>query len=494
MIKRAAIIMAILMVMQLTFLMPQISIPAEAAQGDDCNINSAGYCIFTGSPHQTGLQSGTINITDGQGNFLFLVNQSVAADSTGAIYQAGGRPAFDGDELIQHSQDGLSDDEKAFHTVMAVMYPIRNALMYDIASLTQSEWDVLVTQLEIRDIKDTTYTGGPTPPDNYYGRQGVFNLAKDPDGKDITHEVMKFLEEGSIYLLCHVTSDEFNQALHDNHPAGHDPCDDADMTTKIPFDLDDDGVADSLDTCLGFDDNIDVDNDGIADGCDPQIGSDGCMDSNATNFDVNATVDDGSCVYPPPPVDGCMDSNATNFDANATVDDGSCEYPPPLVEGCMNSTATNFDANATVDDGSCEYPPIPVEGCMNSTATNFDASATVDNGSCVYPPPPISGCMYPSATNFDVNATVDDGSCLFPEPTTENHTNVTNNTSIVEEEGDSEVQDSAGLSSSMMTYGLIAASISLLVILVIIAGTMFLRQRSRAQMFSEFINEDKDNY
>ena len=112
----------------------------------------------------------------------------------------------------------------------------------------------------------------------------------------------------------------------------------------------------------------------------------------------------------------------------------------------------------------------------------------------VYPPPPISGCMYPSATNFDVNATVDDGSCLFPEPTTENHTNVTNNTSIVEEEGDSEVQDSAGLSSSMMTYGLIAASISLLVILVIIAGTMFLRQRSRAQMFSEFINEDKDNY
>jgi hypothetical protein len=220
----------------------------------------------------------------------------------------------------------------------------------------------------------------------------------------------------------------------------------------------------------------------------------GCMNSTATNFDANATVDDGSCEYPPPPVEGCMNSTATNFDANATVDDGSCEYPPPPVEGCMNSTATNFDANATVDNGSCEYPPPPVEGCMNSTATNFDASATVDNGSCVYPPPPTSGCMYPSATNFDVNATVDDGSCLFPEPTTENHTNVTNNTSIVEEEGDSEVQDSAGLSSSMMTYGLIAASISLLVILVIVAGTMFLRRRSRTQMFSEYINEEKDNY
>jgi hypothetical protein len=27
----------------------------------------------------------------------------------------------------------------------------------------------------------------------------------------------------------------------------------------------------------------------------------GCMDQTATNYDVNATVDDGSCVYPPPP-------------------------------------------------------------------------------------------------------------------------------------------------------------------------------------------------
>ena len=113
----------------------------------------------------------------------------------------------------------------------------------------------------------------------------------------------------------------------------------------------------------------------------------GCTDGNATNYDENATVDDGSCVYPPPPVPGCMDSNATNYDENATVDDDSCEYPPPPVPGCTNVTATNYDENATVDDESCEYPPPPVRGCTNATATNYDENATVDDDSCEYPPP-----------------------------------------------------------------------------------------------------------
>jgi len=129
----------------------------------------------------------------------------------------------------------MTSDEKAFHKVMALMFPIRNALMYDIATVTQSEWDELVKDLAKRAIKETTYTDGVTPRDNYYGRQGVFDLAKNPEGKDIHHEVMRFLEEAGLYLLCHVTSDEFNQILKDTHPGGHDPCEDARIITKIPF-------------------------------------------------------------------------------------------------------------------------------------------------------------------------------------------------------------------------------------------------------------------
>ena len=87
------------------------------------------------------------------------------------------------------------------------------------------------------------------------------------------------------------------------------------------------------------------------------------------NFDAD---DDGHCnsqpsevvivFTTPEPVDveGCMNSTATNYNADATVDDDTCEYPePPVVEGCTNSTATNYNANATVDDGQCEYP-VPV--------------------------------------------------------------------------------------------------------------------------------------
>jgi len=200
-----------------------------------CVIGPNGYCIFTGRPHETGLKQGTDEILDRDGNFLYSVNEAVAASSSGEILKATGRPAFDGDDLIESSQDGMTGDEKAFHKVMAIMFPIRNALMYDIATVTQSEWDELVKDLAKRAIKETTYTDGVTPRDNYYGRQGVFGLAKNPEGKDIHHEVMRFLEEAGLYLLCHVTSNEFNQILKDTHPEGHDPCEDARIITKIPF-------------------------------------------------------------------------------------------------------------------------------------------------------------------------------------------------------------------------------------------------------------------
>ena len=57
----------------------------------------------------------------------------------------------------------MSEDEKAFHKVMAIMFPIRNALMYDISSVTQDQWNELVNELAIRGIKETTFTDGQTP-------------------------------------------------------------------------------------------------------------------------------------------------------------------------------------------------------------------------------------------------------------------------------------------------------------------------------------------
>ena len=200
-----------------------------------CHIDADGYCIFTGSPHKTGLKPGTDDIVDNEGVFLFFMEEAVAVNSSGQTLEARGRPAFDGDELIVSVKEGMTDDEQAFHKVMAIMFPIRNALMYDIADLSQDKWDELIVELSKRGIKETSFTSGATPKENYYGRQGIFDLAKPPNGKDIHHSVMKFLEESGLYLLCHVTSDEFHQTLRETHPEGHDPCVDAAITTKIRF-------------------------------------------------------------------------------------------------------------------------------------------------------------------------------------------------------------------------------------------------------------------
>ena len=144
----------------------------------------------------------------------------------------------------------------------------------------------------------------------------------------------------------------------------------------------------------------------------------GCMDLNATNHNPLAEIDDGTCVYsPPPPIVGCTDVNATNFDSTAEVDDGTCVYPPPPpIEGCTDANATNYDPLAELDDGSCEHTPPPVPGCTDPAASNYDGNANVDDGSCEYPPDPVPGCADPEATNYNPAATVDDGSCTYPPP------------------------------------------------------------------------------
>ena len=62
---------------------------------------------------------------------------------------------------------------------------------------------------------------------------------------------------------------------------------------------------------------------------------------------------------------GCTDSDATNYNSEATYDDGSCEYDPNMdcagivggnsICGCMDESAVNYDPAANHDDGSCQY-------------------------------------------------------------------------------------------------------------------------------------------
>ena len=94
----------------------------------------------------------------------------------------------------------------------------------------------------------------------------------------------------------------------------------------------------------------------------------GCTDEQAFNFNPEALLEDGSCMYP---VLGCTDPTALNYDAAAEVDDGSCYYEYDVL-GCTDPSALNFSESATYNDGSCAYAPLSLhpmgaEVCVGQT-------------------------------------------------------------------------------------------------------------------------------
>jgi hypothetical protein len=99
-----------------------------------------------------------------------------------------------------------------------------------------------------------------------------------------------------------------------------------------------------------------------------------------------------------------MDDNAFNYNINANVDDGSCI---PVIFGCIDPTAFNYCDTCNTDNGSC----IPtINGCTDSIAINYNQLANTDNGSCIYP---VYGCNDPSALNYDPLVNTPDSSCYY---------------------------------------------------------------------------------
>ena len=82
------------------------------------------------------------------------------------------------------------------------------------------------------------------------------------------------------------------------------------------------------------------------------------------------------------PLGGCMQGDATNYNPDATFDDGSCNFLI-IVYGCTNPEAENHQPNATHDDGRCvvindipngtgDNETAPIYGCMDMEANNYD--------------------------------------------------------------------------------------------------------------------------
>jgi hypothetical protein len=149
----------------------------------------------------------------------------------------------------------------------------------------------------------------------------------------------------------------------------------------------------------------------------------GCTDPLALNYNPDATVNDGSCIYPT--ICDCQGTQHTigvlDWIGDTFADDGAYQWEGQFVD--FNCAAWGYDCGdivgAPAEDpySVClgQLPPnngcgLAVFGCTDPGANNYNPDATADDGSCTYD---ILGCTDPTANNYDPSATIDDNSCSY---------------------------------------------------------------------------------
>lgn len=79
-------------------------------------------------------------------------------------------------------------------------------------------------------------------------------------------------------------------------------------------------------------------------GCSSEPDIIGCTDAKAINYNPNANVDVGNCIYK----EGCTDASSLSYDASAIVDNGTCKYGADLSVWWNQTTAKELrDLNIT---------------------------------------------------------------------------------------------------------------------------------------------------
>jgi len=156
----------------------------------------------------------------------------------------------------------------------------------------------------------------------------------------------------------------------------------------------------------------------------------GCTDPEASNYNPEATIDDGSCSYDEctevflgfdffggAPTDSLFMQWQILNDQGQVVEDGYFDNPAPqyvfcLEDGCYSLVVSNIDP---IWDGIYSISISNDEqyfGEFNGDSEIFITEFGVNNQNCG---DPIEGCTDPTALNYNPSAAIDDGSCEYFE-------------------------------------------------------------------------------
>ena len=160
----------------------------------------------------------------------------------------------------------------------------------------------------------------------------------------------------------------------------------------------DGNVLDATGVC-GGDCEDDYNGNGVCDNAEIH----GCTYSDASNYNPEATADNGSCTY-----DNC-DPNA-GYDSGYAAGEASIDITSDNQEVYDGAYAEGIASVECPDGGSSCPGDLDNDGAVATTDLLIFLSVyggTCDSGDV------IVGCTYPAAVEYNSSANVDDGSCTF---------------------------------------------------------------------------------
>ena len=175
----------------------------------------------------------------------------------------------------------------------------------------------------------------------------------------------------------------------------------------------------------------------ILSGCtgvnDEVLETPGCMDSDALNFNENATIDDGSCLYQEveeileiPHIDGCDNTNAIHcmlpFPSDAflindqtTVTGKRINYSPNTIPGSGTSSQINIPIINQIDGASPNtqiMTAFDIEPDVSELAGQYSISKSLEDGHSTILMNKLTGELVPHWVELDIRSEIDQPTIL----------------------------------------------------------------------------------